>query len=56
MNLNVAGQERNIADSLSVEMQYFGGEKDLNLTINQSGRFWKANVEYVKENTSWKKE
>jgi 7,8-dihydropterin-6-yl-methyl-4-(beta-D-ribofuranosyl)aminobenzene 5'-phosphate synthase len=51
VNLNVAGQERNIADSLPVEMQYFGGEKDLNLTINQSGRFWKANVEYVKENT-----
>ena len=31
-------------------MQYFGGEKDLNLTINQSGRFWNANVEFVREN------
>ncbi len=51
VNLNVAGKERNIADSLPVEMRYFGGEKDLNLTINQSGRFWKANVEFVKENT-----
>jgi len=51
INFNVAGKEREIIDSLPEEMRYFGGEdKILNPVINQSGRFWKANVEYVKEN------
>lgn len=52
IEFNVEGQEASIVDSLPVEMQYFGGEKDLNLTINQSGRFWKANVAFVKENVA----
>ena len=30
-------------------MKYFGEQGDLDLTINQSGRFWKANAEFVKE-------
>jgi len=48
---NVEGTEKAIIDSLPEEMRYFGGEaKNLHLTINQSGRFWNANVEYVKEN------
>jgi 7,8-dihydropterin-6-yl-methyl-4-(beta-D-ribofuranosyl)aminobenzene 5'-phosphate synthase len=50
INFNVTGKEQAIIDSLPEEMRYFGGEKDLNLTINQSGRFWKANVEFVREN------
>ena len=52
INFNIEGKEKAIKDSLPEEMQYFGGEENnLNLTINQSGRFWNANVEYVKENT-----
>ena len=51
INFNVEGKEKAIKDSLPVEMQYFGGKEDnMSLTINQSGRFWNANVEYVKEN------
>ena len=51
VNFNVEGTEKTIIDSLPEDMRYFGGEeKNLNLTINQSGRFWKANTEYVKEN------
>jgi len=51
INFNVDGKEKAIRDSLPVEMQYFGGEKNnLDLTINQSGRFWNANVKYVTEN------
>lgn len=51
INFNIEGKEKAIIDSLPVEMQYFDGEESsLDLTINQSGRFWKANVEYVKEN------
>ena len=52
INFIIEGKEKAIKDSLPEEMQYFGGEENnLNLTINQSGRFWNANVEYVKENT-----
>ncbi len=51
INFNIEGKEIGIGDSLPEEMRYFGGgEENLNLTINQSGRFWKANAEYVKEN------
>ena len=51
INFNVEGKEKAIKDSLPEEMQYFGGEEDLNLTINQSGRFWHANIEYINKNT-----
>ena len=52
INFNVAGKEMTVRDSLPEEMRYFGGkETDLNITFNQSGRFWKANTAYVKENT-----
>ena len=51
INFNIEGKEKAIKDSLPVEMQYFGGEENsLNLIINSSGRFWKANIEYVTEN------
>jgi 7,8-dihydropterin-6-yl-methyl-4-(beta-D-ribofuranosyl)aminobenzene 5'-phosphate synthase len=50
ISFNVDGKEKAVKDSLPEEMQYFGGEENLNLVINQSGRFWKANVEFVKEN------
>ncbi len=50
INFNVEGKEKGVRDSLPEEMQYFGGEDKLNLTINQSGRFWKANTNYIKEN------
>lgn len=46
---SVAGKERNIVDSLPVKMRYFNGEK-MEFDIVQSGRYWKANVEYVKNN------
>ena len=51
ISFNVEGKEKMVRDSLPEEMQYFGGEENnLDLIINQSGRFWQANVEYVKEN------
>lgn len=40
ISFNVETKEKGIRDSLPKEMQYFGGEDQLNLTINQSGRFW----------------
>ncbi len=51
INFNVEGKEIAVQDSLPEEMQYFGGrDSDLNLIINQSGRFWNANVQFVKVN------
>ena len=51
IKFNVEGKEKTIIDSLQEEMRYFSGEENsLNLTLNQSGRFWKANVEYIQEN------
>lgn len=47
---NIGGKEKAIIDSLPEEMRYFGGEKnDLNHTMNYSGRFRGANIEYIKE-------
>ena len=40
-------QESSIGDSLPVEMRYFKG-KETKFVINQSGRFWDTNIEYVK--------
>jgi 7,8-dihydropterin-6-yl-methyl-4-(beta-D-ribofuranosyl)aminobenzene 5'-phosphate synthase len=50
INFNIEGKEEAIRDSLPEEMQYFERGTNLNITINQSGRFWNANVEYVNEN------
>lgn len=45
---DATGQEPAVKDSLPEYMQYFNGGKT-NFSIRQSGRFWKADVEYVKE-------
>lgn len=47
---DATGQESSIGDSLPVEMRYFRG-KETKFVINQSGRFWNANVDYVKAST-----
>lgn len=44
---DATGQEPNIKDSLPKHMQYFDGG-NTKFTIYQSGRFWKANIEFVK--------
>ncbi len=49
IHFSVEGKEKEVMDSLPQEMRYFDGEK-LDFEIVQSGRFWKANIEYVKEN------
>lgn len=46
--LSVAGTDPAAAESLPEEMRYFGGEADKAI-IASSGRFWKADAEYVKE-------
>jgi 7,8-dihydropterin-6-yl-methyl-4-(beta-D-ribofuranosyl)aminobenzene 5'-phosphate synthase len=45
---NLEGMDPEIAESLPKEMQYFDGNFK-KYTFNQSGRFWKANVTYIKE-------
>jgi 7,8-dihydropterin-6-yl-methyl-4-(beta-D-ribofuranosyl)aminobenzene 5'-phosphate synthase len=45
---NISGIEPEIADSLPKEMQYFDGDFK-NYNFNQSGRFWKADVHYIRE-------
>lgn len=45
---DATGQEPAVADSLPVYMQYFDGGPT-KFFIHQSGRFWKANIEFVKE-------
>ena len=44
---DATGQEPTIKDSLPEYMQYFDGEKT-KFTIEQSGRFWNADIEFVK--------
>jgi 7,8-dihydropterin-6-yl-methyl-4-(beta-D-ribofuranosyl)aminobenzene 5'-phosphate synthase len=44
---DATGQEPAVKDSLPVEMRYFDGG-DTKFLIKQSGRFWNANIEYVK--------
>ncbi len=44
---DATGQEPAVKDSLPVYMQYFDGG-NTKFTINQSGRFWNANIEFVK--------
>jgi 7,8-dihydropterin-6-yl-methyl-4-(beta-D-ribofuranosyl)aminobenzene 5'-phosphate synthase len=45
---DVTGQEAEKTADLPAEQRYFGG-KTTKFTFNQSGRYWKANVEYVKD-------
>ncbi len=44
---DATGQEPEVRDSLPKEMQYFDGGPT-RFTIQQSGRFWNANIEFVK--------
>lgn len=44
---DASGQEPTAKDSLPTYMQYFDGG-NTKFSINQSGRFWKANIEFVK--------
>ena len=46
---DIAGRNPDIAKQLPAEQQYFGGKKSGVVPLNSSGRFWKANVEYVAE-------
>jgi 7,8-dihydropterin-6-yl-methyl-4-(beta-D-ribofuranosyl)aminobenzene 5'-phosphate synthase len=46
---NLVGQDPTIIDSLDQRMQYFEGDFET-FMFNQTGRFWNANVEYVKAN------
>jgi 7,8-dihydropterin-6-yl-methyl-4-(beta-D-ribofuranosyl)aminobenzene 5'-phosphate synthase len=45
---NLGGVDPGIADSLPKEMKYFDGDFK-NYKFNQTGRFWKADVHYIKE-------
>jgi len=50
--LNVDGKQKNIIDSLPVEMRYFDGNRSENNEYSTpSGRFWNANIEYISKNT-----
>ncbi len=44
---NLMGQDSTIADSLEKRMQYFDGRFE-SYKFNQTGRFWKANIEFIK--------
>lgn len=44
---DATGQEPGVRDSLPKHMQYFDGG-NTKYTIQQSGRFWNANIEFVK--------
>lgn len=46
---DISGQEPTITDSLDKKMQYFNGNFK-SYKFNQSGRFWNANIEFVKNN------
>ena len=45
---DATGQEQQVKDSLPTYMQYFDGG-DTKFIINQSGRFWNSNIEFVKD-------
>ncbi len=47
---NIGGTDPEIVNELPVEMRYFGGDRD-EIVLRSSGRFWKANVEYVTATT-----
>ena len=47
---DLSGTDSTITDSLEKRMQYFGGDFK-GYRFNQTGRFWNANLEFVKEST-----
>ncbi|PKA81983.1 7,8-dihydropterin-6-yl-methyl-4-(beta-D-ribofuranosyl)aminobenzene 5'-phosphate synthase [Ulvibacter sp. MAR_2010_11] len=47
VSYDATGQEPNVKDTLPTYMQYFDGGST-KFSINQSGRFWNANIEFVK--------
>jgi 7,8-dihydropterin-6-yl-methyl-4-(beta-D-ribofuranosyl)aminobenzene 5'-phosphate synthase len=50
MPFDISGTDSTATDSLAERMQYFGGNyKDFH--FNQTGRFWNANIEFIKEST-----
>lgn len=46
-NFDATGQEQQVKDSLPTYMQYFDGG-NTKFVVTQSGRFWNANIEFVK--------
>ena len=44
---DLSGRNPDIAKQLPPEMQYFGGKGTGSITLAPSGRFWRANVEWV---------
>jgi len=50
INFNIKGRDSTIVNSLEKKMQYFDGDFEL-YKFNQTGRFWGANVEFIKNNT-----
>ena len=51
MNFNVSGMEPEKSADLPQNLQYFNGEQNI-AYLKPSGRFWKANVEYVDQSFS----
>lgn len=49
IDFNMEGRDPTIADSLEKKMQYFDGHFK-SYRFNQTGRFWNANIEFVKDN------
>lgn len=43
------GRNPEIGKTLPAEMQYFGGKKSGAVELKTTGRFWNANIEFVKE-------
>lgn len=43
------GRNPDVAKQLPPEMQYYGGKKSGTVHLQSTGRFWNANVEWVKE-------
>ena len=46
VDFSVAGREPDAAEKLPKEQRYFNGDKET-FAFNQSGRFWKADVEFI---------
>jgi len=44
---DLSGMDASVTDSMEKRMQYFGGDFD-GYHFNQTGRFWDANIEFVK--------
>lgn len=45
---DLSGADPSVTDSLEQRMQYFGGDYS-KYHFNQTGRFWNANIEFIKE-------